>query len=160
MWVSAQYVYQVGAKPPKLKTKAAETRNMTPVVLFVLEHFHPKDSEHAHKRLECVRNLESMYSEVYEATYSPVRAGAFARRCLALYEDLGRDARGATTIAARECWRTYPKMHLLVHCVEGESNPKEGWNYPDENCIGKAVKIAESLYTRTLHRSVVLKLRL
>ena len=72
-------------------------------------------------------------------------------------QELGHRGRGFPLYAFR------PKMHLLVHCLGDQvritGNPSEVWCYPDESEIGAAVKVAESLHPKALHRTVIKKHR-
>ena len=93
-------------------------------------------------------------------------AAAHGRRSLMLYAELSMQELNGRSwqTSGFFVWRLYPKMHLLLHCLEDQvsvaGNPRESWCYVDESEIGAAVGVAESVHPSTLHRAVMEKHRL
>ena len=152
-------------KPPKLKTKAAEGRYLLPVVVAILEKWFPARDDHEGNRLLCLTALRDMYTELKAwGPGSGPRVASLGRRHVLLYEALSRDALSKLREGATQLfWRLYPKHHLFIHCVEDQvmisGNIGESWNYRDESAIGDAAKVAGRLHPRTLHRTLITKMR-
>ena len=158
-----------GKKNCKMKTKAAEGRELLKCVVFILKEFLPAQTPHDELRLNCVSALLEMYDylELWLIGRSTGKiAAAHGRRSLMLYcELLMAELNGKHwQYSGWLVWRLYPNMHLLLHCLEDQvsvaGNPRESWCYVDESEIGAAVNVAESVHPSTLHRAVMEKHRL
>ena len=157
-------MFKVDSKPPKLKTKAAETRKLVSVLRFMLEHFFPRSSEHDVMRFNCVELLARAYSEMeLWSSESRTRIGQLGRQHVTLYAELAREQ---LSRAAGEwvMWRLYPKHHLFAHLLESQictyDSPRASWCYADEGEIGKCVAIAEAVHVKTLNKALLEKYRL
>ena len=150
---------------PCLKTKGAESRRLLPCVVWLLENIYAQDTEHQRLRYQCLKNLSDMYEESRKADFSPKDLASYGRKHLILYCELGleqlreRSHLGLGWVL----YRFYPKHHLALHAIEDQvavsGNPRESWCYMDENAIGNAVEVAESMHRLALHKSVMAKHR-
>ena len=149
---------KVDSKPPRLKAKAAETRNMVPVICFTLPNFFPGVTEHEKLRLQCMNLLNAMYEEMLAwGPTSPAKLAKLGRQHGLLYAELGLPHADNIELCF---WRMYPKHHLMIHLVESGDNPRACWCYADEGEIGVAVKIAQSVHVLTLGKALLDKYRL
>ena len=150
---------------PKMKTKAAETRNLLPVIEYLLTEYFPPEDEYEHIRLQCVQAMNNVYKELYswDPVLSPARISEFGRKHCLLYGELQRRClelprRGVTTR-----WHIYPKHHQFLHIVEEQvyecDNPASNWCYFDENSIGLCSTLAEGCNPRFLHTALLRKYR-
>ena len=138
---------------PQLRAKAAVTRRLVPIVLQMLHmHFPPVD-DHSLRMVRCLDFLAKAYHELeHWGAGSASRLEVFCRRHVLLYLSLAEDtARGDGEWLL---WRWKPKHHMLLHLskeqAERMGNPSNWWCYQDENSIGIAVSIAESVHPSTL----------
>ena len=148
-----------------MKTKAAETRNLLPVIEYLLTEYFPPEDEYEHIRLQCVQAMNNVYKELYswDPVLSPARISEFGRKHCLLYGELQRRSlerprRGVTTR-----WHIYPKHHQFLHIVEEQvyecDNPASNWCYFDENSIGLCSTLAEGCNPRFLHTALLRKYR-
>ncbi len=100
-----------------------------------------------------------MEYDVWDAVSSPPKLRDYARLHCILYNDLSFEALLRDPCTQR--WRVFPKHHLFLHVVEETpGNPREAWNYLDENEIGKAAETAEGLHRTTIATVLIDKYRL
>jgi hypothetical protein len=150
-----------GAKPPRLKAKAAETRRMVPVVLCMLENFFPKATLLELTRYQCVQSLNDIYKTMESWGPGSVETiGRLGRQHVILYSQLGMTY---SLCKPWVFWRLYPKHHLMLHLLEEQvataDNPRFCWSYQDESEIGLAVTVAESTHVRGMGKLVLQKYR-
>ena len=157
-----------GAKAPKLKAKAAESRHMLAAVCKLLETYLPPKNDYQNTRYNCVKYLALFYEEVADWTpgVSPAKVKDYARRHLELYLELARhyidDLNFLDTEWVRYRW--YPKHHLFSHLVDDDlafcDNPRDCWCYGDESFLGEMIGVAEAVNAKVVHRSVMTTFRL
>jgi len=152
-------------KAPKFMAKAAETRNMVPVVLKILELFFPPDHELEVVRFNCLEALNLVYEQLktWNAA-SPHIISCNMRRHVALYGELSADWLLKNVQRTWIGWKFYPKHHLSIHCCEDQvathGNPAASWAYRDESEIGDCVKVAESgVHPNTLSQTLMERMR-
>ena len=149
-------------KSPALKAKAAESRYMLPVILYILETYFKVCTDHEILRHRCVQTISDMYKKMRPApgeVFDGAAVGKLARQHLILYTELARESLESRRHLTDGwvMWRWMPKHHLFNH-FEGQvavsGSPAECWCYMDESAIGEAVKVAESCHASTLHKLV------
>ena len=144
-----------GAKPPKLRLKAANGRHFLPVLIAVLEQMMPCENQHAKLRLACLKALQSCYLEFRQwGAESPRNLAKYVRQFLLLYGELS-----ASSTCPGVLWKVYPKFHLMMHCADCTSNPMRTWNYSDEDEIGKAAAFAAGCNQRHVETALIDKYR-
>ena len=155
------------AKAPVLKLKAAESRHMLPVLLYILENYFIQDTAHKIARYTCVKKIALFYEEMRkpDTFFDGVRAAKLAREHLILYADLGRHARESLDHQRTGflMWRWIPKHHLFSHFEQQVfrlGSPAGNWCYWDESAIGECARVAESCHSKTLHRLIMRKHRI
>jgi hypothetical protein len=148
------------SKQPRFRCKAANTRHMVPVVLFIFKELCPQTDDLGKLHFQMLSHLNSMYEELYKwrdtgDTAARDSMSLHGRKCLILYEEL-RNV-GATMKKYAHMWKWKPKFHLLDHLLLEvfENNPALLWNYRDESEIGNAVKVAAACHLSTVHRLVM-----
>jgi len=155
-------MFKADGKRPRLKTKAAETRNLVPVTLLILEMF-GLSSTHAQTRYECLKCLNEIYKEMEGWNdHSGARIAELARKHCILYSALGEEA--CRNSGDWMFWRMSPKHHMMIHLCEDQleatGNPRFHWCYRDESEIGLAVEVAESGGNpKTLNMHIMMKYR-
>ena len=137
---------------PRMRVKAAEARHLLPVMMQILRHWCPLDSEHDRLRLECCEALSACYA-CLDAWESGEVMGRRGRQFCLLFNELRRSARGDPY------WRQLPKFHLFIHLCESGVNPRTSWNYWDESEIGRAAQVAATCHPGHLSRAVIAKYR-
>ena len=154
-------------KPPRMMTKAADSRHLVSVFHWILSNLLPPQTPYETLRLQCIAQLDRFYEElVHWNSESAAKASAFARNHVVLYCELARHHINAGTFQ-RTGWHPYkfmPKHHLFLHLAEIEipaaGNPRLLWCYGEEDEIGKAVTMAASCNPKFIHRSAMSRYRL
>ena len=151
-----------------MSLKAAESRHLLPIVLYILQHYFKADTDEKILRVQCLEKINDMYNFMYVRDVSLFAGPAVARKCmehLLLYSERSRLA--LETLQHQKLgwipWRYYPKTHLFGHFeqqVAISGSPMNNWCYGDESSVGDAVKIAESAHAATLHKLITSKNRL
>ena len=146
---------RVDAKPPRMKTKAAETRRLLPCVVWLFQNMLVAEDD---TELIVVQMLTRL-NNCYEAMYAWRDGGGFdsktkfvhhGKRFLLKYAELSGEV----------FWRLYPKFHLLHHILDRVpycGNPSEFWCYRDESEIGLASDMAATVHPLYVHRSLLEK---
>ena len=152
-----------GAKPPRLRANAAETRGMLRCVRRLLETYFKPENDHEVLRLQCVIALSDFYASLVAKPFKGGVTSDLGRRRLILYAELCKEAAGDTGMMPVS-WKWYPTHHQFSHLCEDQvrdcGNPMDHWCYADEDAIGQAVHVAESGHAKTLHRLVIEKHRI
>ena len=153
-------------KPPKMKTKAAESRYLLTATVYLLKHIEPPTNDHDRTRLHMLEAIADMYLEFKSwGDLSAQKIGKCARQHVILYRVLSDEAAVLECVPSADqiAWRMYPKHHLMIHAAEDDvklfGNPTTVWNYMNESCIGDVVKTSQKCHVGALHRTVVEKLR-
>ena len=152
---------------PKLKIKAAESRYLLPCIRIILERYMKLTTPHEILRHRCVVLLDDMYTAMRKPAgeFDGAEVGRLGRKHLILYSELWKEALELKNwhVTGWVAWRWYPNHHRFSHFgtqVAESGSPCESWCYKDESFIGDCVDIAETCHPRTLHRSVVHRLRI
>eukprot|EP00959_Pyramimonas_sp_CCMP1952_P039014 817166-Pyramimonas_sp.AAC.2 len=155
-------MFRADDKPIKMKTKAAESRYLLQVLREMLVRFYPPQSDRDRLRFSCVDYLYRLYEELKGWDgQSAENIKDWGIRHAMLYSQFFREA--ARRDPRTPLWRMVPKHHLFVHLLEKQTpeqgNPREGWNYGDEDEIGTAVELASAGHCNTLVLELVRKYR-
>ena len=144
------------SKKPRMRLKAAEGRNLLPIVTRMLQTFSLAANEREQLRLHCCQALCRCYLELKTwGEGSSRRLEVAARQHLILYTQLGNLGGPGSLF-----WHLYPKHHLFVHVTQSETNPALLWNYSDEDEIGRAAKQAQRCNPKWLHTALTNRYRL
>ena len=157
-------------KAPRLGLKASDTRLMVPVTHFILERIFPPTTEYQRLRFDCLHAMHLFYKALPRSKvddghpeFMSSKLGRLARQHLTLYNEL---ANHSSRYRLWDAYRVYPKHHLFVHLAEQDyhthGNPRESWNYIDEDMIGICVESVSdsSQNCGYIHRSAIEKYRL
>ena len=153
-------------KDPRFRGKAAQTRYLLNVVVWILENCLVPSNPHQQLRYDCLKFLWRFYRELenWDPAASPGRAEGYGRQHCILYIQLSREHQHLFERLGYHPFKYYPKHHLFVHCCEEGialcGNPREVWAYRDESAIGDAVDVAESCHPCYSIRNVIDKRRL
>ena len=126
---------------PCFRGKAADTRQLLPILREMLLRCFALQSDHEQLRYQCVDALHRCYVELqdWSPQDSPYRLARHGRQHLLLYVSLRSECDDELL------WSLYPKHHLFIHLVEGAvTNPRLEWNYSDESEIGVAKTAAST----------------
>ena len=146
---------------PKLKAKAAATRNLADYALELMETYGNAGIEDDMAKSIC-RLLVRFYTILREedlilSDAAKVELPELGQRLGVLYASLSARA------LAREqrLWKLVPKMHLFVHLCEWQGplygNPSAYWTYADEDLVGKMVEVAKTCHPKTLAETALVK---
>ena len=122
---------------PKMRLKAAAGRKYLQLLRLMLENLFSTSSSYEQLRLNAVVFLCKVCDEMdnWVPSSSPRALEEYGRRHLLLYHEL--------CIASPHIYYVYPKHHLFQHITENaDTNPKDIWNYNDENEIGDCSDLA------------------
>ena len=144
-------------KKPRMRLKAAQGRNVLPILTTMAQQFFPCAPGSREKiRLRCCQAMCRCYMELKRWTdESPRQLELAARQCLLLYVSLGNMEEVGYLM-----WHVYPKHHLFAHVATVETNPALLWNYGDEDEIGRAAKHARRCNPKWLHQSLIERYRI
>ena len=155
-YLAVTMIRKAPSKKAFMRLKAAEARYFLPILLHVLEYYFDSKGEHEQLRLQCGKALQRMYDELKNwcATSSFNLAHA-CRQHLILYQQL--HLRSSSELM----WVVLPKHHLLIHVCEGvTANPRDLWNYADEDEIGKSGKFGKNFTPNSVGPAVLRNFRL
>ena len=135
-------------KPPKLKTKGAETRSLISYGLQAAIAMHAQQqSVHSLTVLKCISSLLDFYMLVSLEVWQPLLASRACQQCVSFYKALSDEAK-APPISDDSLWRMKPKTHMFQELAEYQGfvlgNPRLFWNYMDEDFVGFIATIAMS----------------
>ncbi len=121
-------------RPPKLRAKGGETRNIAPFALEVAIAVNAfKKDEHSASVLKCISGLMDLYMTFGLEPYPIEIAKAAVQRTAMAYVDLHNEA----TDADISGWAIKPKFHLFMElgefCLEDLGDPSAYWAYKDED---------------------------
>ena len=144
---------------PQFRGKAAVARKLVPILLKMLHMHFPPINDYTLRMVACLGFLAKAYHELdHWSTGSAIRLETFCRKHVALYLSLAEDTRREDEWLL---WRWKPKHHMLLHLSKEQAarmgNPRNWWCYADENAIGIAVSIAESVHPSTLPTASMIK---
>ena len=134
------------SKPPKMRAKGAETRNLIP---FGVEAARLLADARPGTRSDTIVEMVAAIFDVYMLmglpTWYPEVAAAAARKCALLYAALSAEA----VAADRDWqWRIKPKFHMFIELMEFQSgvlgNPSTFWTYSDEAFVGWCAELGMS----------------
>ncbi len=158
-----------GSSKPRLKLQASDSRLMVAVVYFMLTELFPAKSDYEKMRLHCLESLHRFYKALPRSReaddgdeFMASALGRLARQHVILYGELSRHPERPRW----EAYRMYPKHRLFIHLAEVDykvhGNPRENWNYEDEDMIGLCVGTVSgsSQNSGYIHRSAIDKYRL
>ena len=159
-----------GSSKPRLKLKASDSRLMVAVVYFMLTELFPAKSDYEKMRLQCLESLHRFYKALPRSReaddgdeFMASALGRLARQHVILYGELSRHP---DRPRRWEAYRMYPKHHLFIHLAEVDykvhGNPRENWNYEDEDMIGLCVGTVSgsSQNSGYIHRPFIEKYRI
>ena len=147
---------------PKLKGKAAATRSLVPYCIFLLDTF----GDFGNREERLARAVVRLIAEFYELMKAEDRIlSAHARERLPHIGQKLAELYGKLSVmslrANLKFWKQVPKFHMWEHLTEEQilefGNPKFWWTYADEDLVGRVIKIAETVHTKTLTASVLFK---
>ena len=139
-------MFKQDRKPPKLRTKGAETRGCLPWGLeLAMEMAKSTPGAHSQTVLQCVSRLMDFYVLLSMDPFQPNLAKDAVRHFAVLYSALSKEA---TDKGQEELWRVKPKFHMLQELCEYQvfclGNPKTFWAYKDEDFVGWIAALAFS----------------
>eukprot|EP00959_Pyramimonas_sp_CCMP1952_P226186 4729717-Pyramimonas_sp.AAC.1 len=121
---------------------------MAHVLHYVLEYIFPAETPYQMLVFQCLDSMVRWYRELPRSREEPVdgefmavRLGRLARQHVTLYMELSRHPGRPKSFIA---FKPYPKHHIFIHLAEEDyivhGNPRENWNYEDEDMIGTCVE--------------------
>ena len=129
-------------KPPRLRSKGAETRHLVPYAVQLAQQLHDMyGTEHTHWVLDMVTMLNKLY-DMMDKDYDHTEAKRMSIRICVLYTKLSLEAANENIRA----WKIKPKLHMMQELLEyqGEElgNPRGFWEYKDEDFVGIIATLA------------------
>ena len=146
---------------PKLKAKAAASRNMVPFAVLLATK-HNSGSDHDVRRLKMIEELAVFYDTLKgEGRFFSRPARDIIRRVgvsvPGLYATLTADAR----VQGLRAWKLVPKFHIFQHLCLYQAhlygNPRFYWCYADEDMVGQMVEVAQSCHPATMPATALFK---
>lgn len=133
-------------KPPKLRTKAAETRHIMPFAVEIAQELHAADpSVHNATILQMVSGLFDLYMMMGLEVWPAELASSTSRKVGLLYKALSDESIGK---GQDWRWRMKPKWHLFAELFSQQApqrgDPSLFWTYADEDFVGYCAQIARS----------------
>ena len=131
-------------KGPKLRGKAAETRNLVPFVAeLAIEFAHV--SRHAKLVQEVLEHLQNLYMHL---DVNPFPAEASAHDCNLMCTNVVALNLEAEHNGKDKHWKVKPKIHMLQEmlefdCIRTRQSPRLCWTYLDESWGGMVAAMAE-----------------
>ena len=119
------------SKPPKLRARAAEARNLVPFVLGLVQKYLSHDNDLESTMIHCTRHLFDCYANLSVASFSATSLKNASRKFCLLYITLER------MFNNKQLWHVTPKLHLFQElCEECATCPSLSWVYRDEDMGG------------------------
>ena len=147
---------------PKLKAKAAATRQATRFALELASEFDSGSSHDRRRRAVCqllvrfydILDAEGMYLSAEAKEELPRIGLSFG----VIYGQLSAEAEAM----GQRLWKATPKFHLFQHLLEWQSpwwglNPKTAWTYADEDLVGHMVEVASTCHPKTMSTTALFK---
>ena len=133
-------------KPPKMRTKGAETRSLVPfAVELALKLDDAAQTSHSKTVAQCCSALLDFYQTLMVEPFDPQLLSNASRRVCLFYGALHKEALSQGDELA---WRPKPKMHMMQELAEYQvfalGCPKQFWTYMDEDYVGRIAKMAFS----------------
>ena len=122
--------------PPKLRSKAAETRCLIPFAVELGEEFLSADVPFEATAKQCCIELNKCYSFLSRSNFNGALLQEASMKFCLLYKALGQFQ------ADESKWRLKPKFHLWLECCAEQSCPSAAWTYRDEDFGGSVAKLA------------------
>ena len=139
---------------------------MVPILIWIIKKMFAPTSPHEELVLACLEQLDIFYTCLQNwSAENAFKAAQAGRYHVVLYSRLTEEAlleRGFHDTGWSP-YRFYPKHHLMVHLSEripATGNPRDIWNYLDEDAIGDAVDAASTCNVSHVCRSLINKYRL
>ena len=146
------------AKPPVLKCKAAEARNLVAVFAAMLQELNDTP-EYKHMAEACV-GLQGFYDVCEQSSFvlndSQAQLAMECMRCFLLhYQWLNNFCAASHSL----CFHFVPKFHFALHLAEEAKflNPRFTWTYKAEDFIGKMALMATSCIKGTRSTKIAFK---
>ena len=138
---------------PKLKGKAAGTRHLSGYLVDLCTRYNT-GSEHDSRRLAIASLLHRFYTILKEEGFflsaaAKAEVAEIGPSLVMLYNALCVEA----AAAGRKAWKFAPKFHMWVHLCEDQAqiiNPRNFWCYADEDLVGQAIEVSQSVHTATV----------
>ena len=146
---------------PKLKAKAAATRQLAAYVLLLAQTF--GDGSRKEMQILGLCQLLVDFYRILESSSQFLSAEArdqlpkIGRRLVGIYTALATSAKEAGV----KMWKLNPKLHLFLHLCEWQAvshgNPRYYWTYADEDLAGKMAEVAASCHPKTMALNALFK---
>ena len=119
------------SKPPKLRARAAEARNLVPFVLALVQKYLSHNNDLESTMIHCTTYLSKCYANLSVASFSAASLKDASRKFCTLYVTLER------MFNDKRLWHVTPKLHLFQElCEECATCPSLSWVYRDEDMGG------------------------
>ena len=133
-------------KPPKMRTKGAETRSLVPFTLELSLQMHQAaDTPHSLTVVQCCSGLMDFYQTLMLEPFDPNALSKACRKVCLMYGALHQEASRAGDFLS---WKPKPKMHMMQELAEYQvfslGCPKHFWTYMDEDYVGRIAKMSAS----------------
>ena len=129
-------------KPPKLRCKAAECRNLVDFAANLADEF-SGGSEHRRTVACLLQLLQQIVRKAKADTYDPDGLAVDSKKFSCLYAGLEAEAKANGDDLS---WRCKPKLHLMQELLEYTSPyagpPSLYWTYLDEDCGARLAETA------------------
>ena len=142
-----------GTQEPKLKAKAAATRNLAPFAKALSQEF-CSGTLHDRRRTALADCLVRFYGILKQDRTIDARGKAelprLGRDLCCLYAFLHAEAKEV----GMRTWKLVPKFHIFQHLCQTQAvklgNPRFYWTYPDEDLVGQLSEVARTCHPSTM----------
>lgn len=151
--------------------KAAQTRHLVPVCLWILEKHCDATTEYQKRRLYCVKALSDLYgiidrSPLFLSDEDHILYKKTTQKFLLHYLELSKMAAATSGLVGKYQWSFVPKFHYMEHIAEDSAyiSPKAVWCYSGESMVGTTTRLAQACLSgmapHNVPKTVVSKYRL
>ena len=144
---------------PKLKAKAAATRQLAPYALLLMQTFGGPEDRPILALCQLLNRFYELISHqsMFLSDDAKAEVSRLGPRLAMIYASLAEQAATGRV----KMWKVNPKLHLFDHLCSWQAvevgNPRFYWTYSDEDLVGLLIEVAESCHPVTMAASALFK---